>query len=147
MTASVHLSLKTDERKFVLCRWVGGCSLPITKLVDSAPFFYHRYPACKCPPRYTGPHCEFLKEGYDDSTIATTRSHGSVLGIIVGLLVSGAVIIFVVLMMNRQRRRRRLNRQKTSMIEFAHINEQVETSPSMEELDFEDENMEEVELL
>lgn len=73
------------------------------------------------------------------------KSHQSAAGLVVGLLVTCVLIIFVFLMMYR-RKKQKSNRQKTAMIEFAHINKQPERSPSMEELDFED-ILEDVELL
>ena len=57
----------------------------------------------------------------------------------------GALITFLVLMMYR-RKKRKANRQKTSVIEFAHIHESDERWPTTEEVDFEG-TMEEVELL
>ena len=45
-----------------------------------------------------------------------------------------------------RRKKRKANRQKTSVIEFAHIHESDERWPTTEEVDFEG-TMEEVELL
>jgi uncharacterized membrane protein (DUF106 family) len=74
------------------------------------------------------------------------KSHESATGPIIGVLVTCALVIFFVVMIYRRTKDQKRRRYKTSVIEFAHIHEQSERSPSQEEVDFEG-TMEEVELL
>lgn len=103
-----------------------------------------RYPACKCPELYTGPHCELLKSDAQRTALKLQNNKESAASIFV-LFTLGVLLVVAVLFVYT-RTRGQSSRDKTAMVRAAHIEDAASKSPNMEEVDFEG-AMEDVELL
>ena len=109
-------------------------------------FRVSRYPGCRCPPGYTGVHCELLKRAADENLPAmqrTSRGAASVFGIFVAVVLLAAVGAVAYKKLKRQN-----EEEKQACVNAANIEEEAENSQSEddEEEDY-DLTMEDIELL
>jgi hypothetical protein len=102
-------------------------------------------PGCKCPPGYTGSHCELLDTHlHQDGPPLEQTSTGSAAIIFFFLVFATLIVVLSGVIILRYRRGKDWN------IESAHLTEGAGQSSRMEEVDFNGEDvgaMEDVELL
>lgn len=103
------------------------------------------YPACKCPPQYTGPHCELLKTVAQLSGSKIVAPEKESAASVFGLFVSCLLLVMLALFAHTKLRGQ-TSRDKTAQIQAAHIEDEASKAPMMEDVDFEG-LMEDVELL
>lgn len=101
------------------------------------------FPACKCPPQYTGPHCELLKPSLVDlGPPLKDPSNGSSAASLASLLILGVILVILVLWFYR-----RCKGQSTHEItEIVHAADDLEDHEPITEEEI-DGVLEDVELL
>ena len=93
------------------------------------------YPGCKCPPQYTGVHCELLQDYHTQSQMHLGKNSDSSAAIIFVILVLGVVL--VVLTVAFMYRLREQVRRRNEVVEEHHL-EPGSAKSIMEEVDFDD---------
>jgi hypothetical protein len=114
-------------------------------LTTPCTFVLRRFPACKCPPQYTGAHCELLKAVGQNSGTQLKTEKESAASLFAAFIVC-ILLVVLVLFFHVRRRRQQSSQDKTAIIRAAQAEQEESEAAMMEEVDFEG-VMEDVELL
>jgi hypothetical protein len=111
-------------------------------------------PGCKCPPGYVGDHCELLESARTNRGSNSDGAGGDSAAILFVCFVLGILLVFIVVIIILRLRGLRLQKQRTidGRVAKLHCHESSSgASSAMEEVnfedEFEDEDLEDVELL